>query len=604
MRNFFAELKRRNVYKVAVAYGVVGWLVIQVTATIVPALHLPDGLTTAIVVLVLVGFPIALVVSWAFEMTPEGMKRTADVSPEDIRSNPYWSKRKFAAFIVVLAVIGAGLLVFRLIGTDRRAVRSESDDQSGHRSAASLPVPEKSIAVLPLANEGGEKDEQYFSDGLSEDLITALSQFVGLKVIGRTSSFQFRDSKDDSRTIGEKLGVANLLQGSVRRAGDAVRISAELIKAVDGSTVWSQHYDRPYKDLFKLQDDITGAVADALKTRLLDTSEAIAQNDRPPSGNLEAYSAMLQGQFHFQRDTAEDYRKAVASFKEAIAHDPRYALAYARLALTETFLSDDSPVTAKQYLEAARTDVEKALALNPDLAAAHNARGVFVLFADIDVKGTEAEFKRAVQLAPNDLNAIASLAQARAALGHPEAAIEPIRKAIAADPLSANWYSLLELDLMAVGRLDEAEAAVRREMTLHTSNGMLSRSSGIEVLRGNAEAAFERAEQIPAGELRDFAFANARQIGTDHDAADAALKTVIDRYAATSAYYISRTYALRKEPDKVFEWLDRAWAQRDNNISILYYDPFLLRYKDDPRFAALCKKIGLPTPAEVAASKT
>jgi tetratricopeptide (TPR) repeat protein len=242
------------------------------------------------------------------------------------------------------------------------------------------------------------------------------------------------------------------------------------------------------------------------------------------------------------------------------------------------------------------------LALNPNLAGAHNARGVLLLFADIDVAGTEAEFKRDVQLAPNDPNAIAALAQARAALGHPEGAVEPIRQAIAADPLFANWYSVLEDDLLALGRLDEAEAAVRRELTLHASNGALHRLSTIDILRGNAAAALAKAEQVPAGTSRDFALANARQIGSDRAAADASLKTVIDRYAKTDPYLIAGTCALRKDPDKVFEWLDRAWAQHDNNVSILYYDPFLLPYKNDPRFAMFCRKIGLPTPTEVAAT--
>ncbi|MGH7939180.1 MAG: hypothetical protein ACRD5Z_10355, partial [Bryobacteraceae bacterium] len=348
--------------------------------------------------------------------------------------------------------------------------------------------------------------------------------------------------------------------------------------------------------------DITTAVASALKTKLLNAPDATAQSDRPPSGNLAAYNAYLQGQFHFERDTPDAYTKAIASYKEAIARDPRYALAYASLAITKTFLSNYSPATAKQNLADARAAVDTALALNPDLAAAHSARGLLLLFAGIDVAGTEAEFKRAVQLAPNDPNANASLAQARASLGHPAAAIEPIRRAIAADPLSAGWYSLLEDDLIAVGRLDEAEAAIRHELTLHASDGALARLSVIDVLRGNAATGFEKAEQVRAGKSRDFALADARQIGPDRAAADAAVKNLIDRYGKTNAYLIARTYALRKDPDKVFEWLDRAWDERDADISILYYDPFLLRYKDDPRFAAFCKKVGLPTPAEVAAS--
>ena len=586
-RNFFAELKRRNVYKAAVAYVVVSWLIIQAGSILLPTFEAPAWVMKVVVAFLILGFPVALVFSWAFEITPEGIKRESEVAPnESIKRR---TGRKIAVITVVLAVLAAGLMAFQFF-------RARSASGS---SNSVVSIPEKSIAVLPLVNESGEKDEQYFSDGLSEDLITALSQFAGLKVIGRNSSFQFRDSKESSQTIGAKLGVAHLLEGSVRRAADMVRISAELVSATDGSTLWSQHYDRPYKDLFKLQDDITTAVASALKTKLLN---APVQSDRPPSGNLEAYNAYLQGQFHFARDTETDYRKAIESYKAAIALDPKYALAYAALSLCETILSDYSPVTAKQILADARAAVDTALVLNPDLAAGHNARGVLLLFTDIDVAATEVEFKRALQLAPNDPNAKASLAQARAALGHPEAAIEPIRQAIAADPLSAGWYSLLIGDLMAVGRLDEAEAATHAELALHATNGALARLSAIETLRGNAPAAVEKAEQVPAGKPRDFALANARQIGSDRGAADAALKTLIDRYADTDAYLISRTYALRKEPDKVFEWLDRAWANRDNNISILYYDPFLLRYKTDPRFAVFCKKIGLPTPAEVAAT--
>ncbi len=449
--SFFSELKRRNVYKVAVAYAVVGWLVIQVTATIVPALHLPDSLTTAVVVLVLVGFPIALVISWAFEMTPEGMKRTADVSADEVQSMPYWSKKKFAAFIIGVLVIAAGLLAYQLLRTKSSPASSEA--------STTLAISDKSIAVLPLANESGAKDEQYFSDGLSEDLITALSQFAGLKVIGRNSSFQFRDSKDDSKTIGAKLGVAHLLEGSVRRAADAVRISAELVNAADGTTLWSQHYDRPYKDLFKLQDDITTAVANALKAKLLNTSDAGAQSDRPPSGNLEAYNAFLKGNFHFQHDTKDDLRQAIESYQTAVSLDPQVCTGLRRAwAPLKRFTATTSPALRhKQNFAMARARINTALTLNPDLAGAHVAHALLLAFADLDFVGAKTEFERAVQLAPNNLNAVASLAQIRAAFGHPEAAIEPIRQTIATDPWNAGWYGLLTNDLMAVGRLDEAE---------------------------------------------------------------------------------------------------------------------------------------------------
>ncbi len=198
-----------------------------------------------------------------------------------------------------------------------------------------------SIAVLPLANESGEASQQYFSDGISEDLITALSQFPGLKVIGRTSSFQFRDSKEDSRSIGAKLGVAHLLEGSVRKSGDMIRVSAELIDTADGSTQWSERYDRPYKDLFALQDEITRAVAGALKAKLLPGEHAAAQSDRPPSGSLEAYNALLQGRFYFPRHTEADIRRAIESYTQATQLDPRYALAWSGLSQAWTGLGEE-----------------------------------------------------------------------------------------------------------------------------------------------------------------------------------------------------------------------------------------------------------------------
>ncbi|MFZ0918097.1 MAG: adenylate/guanylate cyclase domain-containing protein [Candidatus Udaeobacter sp.] len=503
-----------------------------------------------------------------------------------------------AALILTALIIVAG--AFWLLSRQKGGPPVPTSTSSS--TSIGAPVPDNSIAVLPLANESGEKD-QYFSDGLSEDLITALTQLSGLKVIGRTSSFQFRDSKDDSKTIGEKLGVSHLLQGSVRRAGDAVRISAELIKAVDGSTLWSQHYDRPYKDLFKLQDDITTAVADALKTKLLNASPAAAQSDRPPSGSLPAYNAFLEGQFHSQRNTQDDFRAAIDSYQTAVSLDPHYARAYASMGYAQTFYGDYfAGAQAQQIFAMARTSINTALTLNPNLAGAHGAHALLLAFADLDFAGAKTEFERAVQLAPNDLNLVASLAQMRAAFGYPEAAVEPIRQSLVTDPRNAGWYGLLAADLIATGRLDEAEQATREQIALEsTAQGPKGRLCTIEVLRGNAAAALEKAEEIAPGKSRDLALARARQIGNDPTAASAALKTLIDRYADTNAFFIAGVYALRKDPEKMFEWLDRAWANRDNNISILYYDPYLLRYKDDPRFATFCRKIGLPTPAEVAA---
>jgi TolB-like protein/Tfp pilus assembly protein PilF len=464
-----------------------------------------------------------------------------------------------------------------------------------------------SVAVLPLANESGEASQQYFSDGISEDLITALSQFRGLKVIGRSSAFKFRDSKEDSRSIGAKLGVAHLLEGSVRRSGEMVRVSAELIDTADGSTQWSERYDRPYKDLFALQDEITRAVAGALKAKLLPGQHAGEQSDRPPGGSLEAYSALLQGRFFHLRNTEADLRKAIEFYTQALDLDPRYALAWSWLSQSWTSLSveflDSAP--AQQASAKAREAANRALALSPDLAAAHVARAALLQLVDLDWHGAETEYRRAVALAPNSGGAKIWLGSLLASFGELEPAIELTRQALATEPLRADSYQWLAVYLSALNRLDEAERAIRRAIELQpASSSYYCTLTMIEVQRGHAQAALAAAQQEPPGVWQDVALALARQIGGDRSAADAALGILTEKDANLSAYQIAQVYALRNDATKTFEWLDRAWSNRDSGIGYLLYDPFILRYKGDPRFAAFCRKVGLPVPGEAPVRKS
>jgi serine/threonine-protein kinase len=459
-----------------------------------------------------------------------------------------------------------------------------------------------SIAVLPFANDSGDAKEQYFSDGISEDLIAALSQFPGLKVIGRTSAFQFRDSKENSRSIGTKLGVAHLLRGSVRRSGDVVRVNAELIRTEDGSVQWSERYDRPYKDLFALQDEIARAVAGALGTKLPPGEHAAAQSERPPSGSLEAYNAFLQAQFfYFSRFTEANRRKAIELFTQATELDPRYALAWSGLSRTWAglglFLEG---VQAQEAYAKARTAADRGLTLSPELAVAHLARGGVLEFADFDWRGAEGEYRRAVELAPNDGFAKFYLGHQLATVGEVEQAIELTHQALTTEPLRADWYKWVATYLLGLNRLDEAERTDRRAIELEpATKGAYEDLTVIEIQRGNAQAALAAAQQEPSGPWQDFALALARQIGADRSAADAALKTLIDKYAGGAPYQIAQVYALRNDAQETFAWLDRAWSSRDLGITYLLYDPFILRYKNDPRFAAFCKQAGLPTPAEI-----
>src|SRR4051812_44495542 len=387
--SFFAELKRRNVYKVAVAYAVVGWLVMQVASTVVPALHLPDFITTAIVVLVLLGFPIALVVAWAFEMTPEGLKRTEEIRPDE--KLPQWSRRKFAAFILVVVISAAALLGYQVF-------RAKPTPAPG-------PVAEKSIAVLPFVNQSGDAAQEYFSDGLTEELINGLGKISELRVIGRNSSFHFKGKTDDSRAIGQALGVAHLLEGSARKVGDRVRIAIQLVNATDGSQRWSDTYNRELKDIFAVQEEIAKAVADQLRVRLLGATVS----SKPANQNPDAYNAFLQAKFSFDKASSAAATEAITHLDEALQFDPNYAEAYVLKARALYFIALPDGPLGRDNFEKARAAARAALALNPNLPSARSAMAYINLFADWNFVAADAELARAPEKDPTVLNTKAVL---------------------------------------------------------------------------------------------------------------------------------------------------------------------------------------------------
>src|SRR5690348_4821597 len=447
MAEFLVRLKQRKLVQWALAYVAFAFAVIQVVDVIAQRFAWPGQIEKLLILALAVGFLVVLVIAWY-----HGERGAQRVSSTEI------------VILALLLAIGGGLL-WRFERTTS-ATRSPDVAQRNpgitirDASAHAIEIPAKSVAVLPLNNESGEKDQQYFSDGLSEDLINALSQFAGLKVISRNSSFQFRGSKQPSAAIGRALGVAHLLEGSVQKLGDEVRISAELVNAADGSTLWSQHYDRPYKDLFALQDDITSAVADALKAKLLDGGGAAAQSDRPPSGNLEAWNAYSRGRFYDAMIDPDDERRAIGFYQQAVALDPRYARAYASLSLTWTTLAGTflGGEAQRQAFAKARAAADQALQLDPDVALAHDARGLLLQWVDFDWSGAEAEYRRALELAPAD-STQRFVGRAFDALGHPQQAIPMLRQALATDPRNGGTWGWLGWSLAAAGRLDEAQEA-------------------------------------------------------------------------------------------------------------------------------------------------
>src|SRR5262245_61529425 len=327
--NFFAELKRRNVYKVAVAYGVAAWLTIQAASIFFPAFNAPQWAMQIVILILVVGFPIALVFSWAFEITPEGIVRESEIDPA--KSIARKTGRKIVAITAVVAVIATGLFVFRMVGTDRRAGRSGDSEIEGRRNAS---LPQKSIAVLPFVDLSQAHDQEYFCDGISEEILDALAKVEGLRVVARTSSFSFKGKNADVGEIAQKLNVQNILEGSLRREGNRIRVTAQLVSARNGFHIWSDTFERELQGVFAVQDEITRSIVDALKMKLAVVPPAHARQ------NTEAYDLYLQGLYLSNKSDEESLRKSLSLFQRALDIDPNFARAWTGIAKVWLSLAD------------------------------------------------------------------------------------------------------------------------------------------------------------------------------------------------------------------------------------------------------------------------
>ena len=593
---FFSELKRRNVLRAGAFYAAAVWALAQGLAQLLPVFNAPNWVTRWFVIACVIGFPFWLIFAWFYEFTPTGLKLESEISPgESIQAH---TGRR--ADRVIIAVLGVAVV---LLMTDQFVLRRDTNDTADMTGAKAIAaalakLPKQSVAVLPLANESGDPKQQYFSDGLSEELISDLTQINGLKVIGKYSSFKFRDSKEGPAQIGVALGVANLIQGSVFQQGDRIRVTVGMIRAKDGSSVWSHSYDEQLKDVFAIQSKIGQAVATALKVQLL--GKAIISSDKPPDGNVEAYQLMLQGRAFAVHFTESDMRQGIALLKQAIKLDPDYAYAWGALSaalVNQGQISMTGDARQQAYAQA-RMAADRQQALMPDSAATYSARGYLLSNVDNDPVGALDEYRKALALEPNDGRTMNFMAYGLATVGQLQPAVDMFRKAIAADPLNAGTYANLAAVLLAQDQFDAAEQATRKVLVLQSDYpGTYATLAEIDILRGDAAAALRNAKQETDPVLGPLVHALAEQIGPDHKQAGAALHDYIEKNGKDQPYYVADLYALRKQPDQMFDWLQRAWNQHDPAFFSLLFDPFPLAYQHDPRFAALCKQAGLPLPS-------
>ncbi|MES2018531.1 MAG: TIR domain-containing protein [Pseudomonadota bacterium] len=453
----------------------------------------------------------------------------------------------------------------------------------------------QSIAVLPFANLNADKEQEYFSDGLSEELLNLLSKLPQLRVIARNSSFSFRGKEQDVSAIAKALRVSHILEGSVRKSGDTVRISTQLIRVADSTQIWSETYERKLTDVFKLQDDIAGAVVAALKVKLLPAQRLTNAHQ---TANTEAYQQYLLGNQLYNQNTPESYPRAVAVYRKAIAADPGYAAAYAGLSLAEHegMRFSDKPLSpaaitgAKQRaLEAA----EQAIALAPDLALGYATRGFIRMFSYWDWKGAQADFERARTLDPNDSTIARRYGLLQAIMGQLPAAITTTKKVIETDPLSMFAWSNLGSYYNANGQLKEARQTLMRALEISThaqhAHNYLGQTA---LLEGRATEAL--AHYREAGEIHVMSGTAMAEFSLGHHAlSQQALAALIASHAQDRAFRVAQVYAWRGEKDLAFTWLQRAYAQRDADLTYIKYEPLLAKLRGDARFTAMLDTLGL-----------
>jgi len=571
---FFQRLRQRKVVQWGLAYVAASFGLIQILDLIGQRFGWPVEIVRVLIIAVAAGFVVTLVLAWY-----HGERGAQRMTGSEI------------LIVAVLLVVGGGV-----------AWRYALPAAGGQAAAKSnVALDDKSIAVLAFADLSPGHDQEYFSDGLSEELINSLGRAGNFKVMGRTSSFQFKNSKDDPRTIGQKLGVGYLVDGSVRKASDRVRIGVALVRADDGSNVWSDSYDRDLKDIFALQSEIATAVTGQLQRLLgiatVKTVVTKPDDGRPPSGNVEAYQALLQGNFHSRRADAADEFKAMEFYERAITLDPRYALAHAQLAISALWYagtySNDSAVEREAIMAEVRVAVATALELDPDLARAHFALAQ-LLRIDLQFADAEREFQRAAELAPNDAGVIRQLGLMQSERGHLDAALATIDRAVALDPLSRDALFSRGLLLDLIGRFDEAEAALRKAIEVEPQSATTHSQLAItKVHQGDTAAAIAVAREETDPFWRRWALAMALYAHGDRKQADAELEALVRDNGADSPFQIGEVYAARKNPDEAFNWLDRAVAIKDPGVNQLFTSSLLAAYRDDPRYAAIARKAGL-----------
>ena len=592
-RNFLAELKRRNVYKVAIAYGVVAWLLIQIATQVFPFFEIPNWAVRLVVLLIVIGFPIALIIAWAFELTPEGLKRTESVEAE--RAGLRRGGSIYGAWIYVVLI--AGTLSISLFFLGRYTAPETTAVVGGPSGSAALPG--KSIAVLPFENLSRDPDNAYFTEGVQDEIITRLAKIADLKVISRTSTQGFKSS-DNLQEIGRQLGVANVLEGSVQKAADQVRVNVQLVNSATTAHLWAESFDRKLNDIFAVESEIASTVANTLQAKLTGPErQAIAGR---PTENSEAYQLYLKGRFFCNKRTANDFKTAIGYFQQAINKDPGFALAYAGLADTYVLLSGYGAASPKDSLPQAKAAAQKALELDNTLGEAHASLAEALFAYDFNFAEANREFQRAIELNPNYATAHQWYAESGlATLGLFDDAVAEIKRALELDPLSVIINADVGTVLSTARRYDEAIAQLGRTLEMdpnfYYARWNLGQTLELKGLNDEAIAKYQKAIALDDDPLPQALLGHLYAKIGRKDEARQILEQLQEsaKHRYVSPYYFGLIHLGLGEKDQAMDLLEKTYETRDGyNIAFLKVDPFLDPLRGDSRFEAFVQKVFAP----------
>jgi TolB-like protein/Flp pilus assembly protein TadD len=578
-KNFLSELKRRNVYKVAIAYGVVAWLLLQAASILFPTFEAPSWTMKVFVAMTALGFPIALIIAWAFELTPEGIKRT------EVADEERTERSRNRAWIYVMIVAGALSIGLFFLGRYTSSKTSESSE-----------LPAKSIAVLPFENLSHDPDNAYFADGIQEEILTRLAKIADLKVISRTSTQHYKSAPENLPDIAKQLGVANILEGSVQKAGDSVRVNVKLIQAASDSHLWADTYDRKLTDIFGVESEVAKAIAETLQAKLTG-SEEHALSVRP-TDNPVAHQLYLKGRFFWNKRTGNDLRKSVDYFNQAIAADPNYALAYVGLADAYVLMPLYGGGAPRDCYPQAKAAAKKALELHDALGEAYTSLARVLCSYDFDFSQGTREFQRAIELNPNYATAHQWYGFDLLCLGRFNEAIAELKRAIELDPLSLVINTDLGNAYIYARRYDEAIEQLRKTLEMDPGFYYAHWNLGSALAaKGDLRAAIGEYQNALAlsGDPRLLGLL-AYAYGSSGNKAEA-MKildqlTALSKQRFVSVFSFALVYLGLGEKNQALHFLEKSYEDRDSvGIALIKIHPFLDPLRGDPRFEALVAKV-------------